>query len=138
MVCKLVWYSVLHPSEGGAYQYDNAMEKWNLPAHVLRPIQYAIRHVHGLTWHPPESVWERQEKGTGNVKWDVYQLYRRHWTDEQNVVAVKGSTLERDLLREWKIPCLNLESLSCPKFKDMTRLSWVESCGYHQDLWHHH
>ena len=110
VVRELGWCRVLHPSAAGAYKYDHALEKFDLSAHVRRPIQYAIGHVHGLAWHPPESVWEKQEECTGNVKWDVFQLYRRYRTDDRNVVAFKGGTLERYLLSEWKIPWLDLES----------------------------
>ena len=93
--------------------------------------------MHGLAWHLPDQVWDEQEC-TGDVKWDVFQLYRKHWTDDQNVVAFKGRLLEHDLLTELKIPWLDLEMLGCPQFKDMQQLSTVKSCGYHRDPWHHH
>ena len=134
---KLGWCPFLHPSEAGAHQYDHALEKWDLPTHARLPIQYAIRHVNGLAWHPPKSVQDKQEECTCNVKWDVYQSYRRYWIDDRNVVAFKGTTLECDFLTEWNIPWLDLEELGCPKFKGMMRLGTIESCGYHQDPWRH-
>ena len=94
--------------------------------------------MHGLAWHPPDKVWDEQEECTGNVKWDVFQLFRRYWTDDRNVVAFKGRTLERDLLAEMNPPWLDLEMLHCSKFKDMPQLSTVKSCGYHRHPWHHH
>ena len=51
---ELGWCPVLHPSDTGSYQYDHALEKLDLPAHVRRTIQYAIHHVYGLAWHPPD------------------------------------------------------------------------------------
>ena len=54
------------------------------------------------------------------------------------MVGFKGGTLECYLLTELKIPYLDLEKVSCPKFKDMTRLGTMPSCGYHMDSWHHH
>ena len=53
-------------------------------------------------------------------------------------MAFKGRTLERNLLTEMNLPWLDLEKLDCPKFKDVTWLSTIKSCGYQQDPWHHH
>ena len=65
-------------------------------------------------------------------------MYGRYWTDHRLVRGFKGGTLEWDLLTEMKIPWFDLKAWGCPKFKDMTRLAMVESCGYQWDPWQHH
>ena len=80
-----------------------------------------MRYVHGLAFHPPEMALVKQEECTGNVKRDLFRICLKYKTDDRPVVGFKGGTLDRDLLKELKIPYLDLEKLGGPKFKEMMR-----------------
>ena len=43
VVREFGWCAVLHPADTGSYKYDHALQKFELPTHVRRPMQYVPR-----------------------------------------------------------------------------------------------
>ena len=66
-------------------------------------------------------------------KYVVQSLYNNHRTAHQWVVAFKGEHVENDLLRELKIPFVNLVDYNCPKVKDLLTEGFrpILDCGHH-------
>ena len=67
------------------------------------------------------------------LKYVVQSLYNNHRTAHQWVVAFKGGHVEKDLLRELKIPFVNLVDYNCPKVKDLLTEGYrpILDCGHH-------
>ena len=69
-------------------------------------------------------------------------MYRDCSNDERTVVEYKGGHVEKDLLTKLNIPCLNLETLGCPKYDKLRRIiprnTLLSSCGFHADDNVHH
>lgn len=120
----------------GSLHYDPGLQWTKLTAEQHRHIWHVIRHIHGLSLHPPLNplVGERIHPyhPVQALRDHVYTLYLQHATPQRNVVAYKGGHFERDLLKELRIPSLDLEEHGCPKFNDMLRLRTVPSCGQHR------
>ena len=58
------------------------------------------------------------------------------------MVGYEGGHVEKDLLMKLNIPCLNLETLGCPKCDKLTHIipqeKLLPSCGFHADDTVHH
>ena len=88
---------------------------------------FVTKHVHKLPFGttrgslPLYNIHDIVKSFYGNVK-----------ENEESTLAYKGGHFERDLLRELKIPAVNLEDFGCPKAKFLfEKLIWLETCGQH-------
>ena len=97
-----------------------------------RTAYHCTRYVHGLPYYPRESYHVASE-----LLADVRRLYQQYQTTERFTVAHKGG-IEGIWLTTWKIPNLDLDTLGCPKFESLPRLSFVGSCAQRQDPLRHH
>ena len=106
-----------------------------LPYACLSPqnkktVNYVRDHVHAL---PFDSRPEEYAVDLELLKYVVQSLYNNHRTAHQWVVAFKGGHVENDLLRELKIPFVNLVDYNCPKVKDLLTEGFrpILDCGHH-------
>lgn len=86
-------------------------------------------NVHGFSFYCQEAV------ETGCYSQDrlpslVKELYDTLKRDRDDRVAYKGGHMERDLLNNLSIPCVNLEAFGCPKAKDLPKML-VSDCTAH-------
>ena len=72
--------------------------------------------MHGLTFkdHPTE-----QAKPQECLQQDIFELYKTFKSLHQDLVGYKGGHVEKDVLNELNIPCINLEQWGCPKFETL-------------------
>ena len=95
-----------------------------------KTVNYVRDHVHAL---PFDSRPEEYAVDLELLKYVVQSLYNNHRTAHQWVVAFKGGHVEKDLLRELKIPFVNLVDYNCPKVKDLLTEGFrpILDCGHH-------
>ena len=58
-------------------------------------------------------------------------------TAEKPVIAYKGGNIERDLLNELELPCVDLEAFGCPKVQDLIHSGLgyeMWDCGHHNGM----
>ena len=61
-------------------------------------------------------------------------LYDNVKRNEESTIGYKGGHFERDLLKQLKIPSVNLEDFTCPKAEFLfNKLIWLETCAQHID-----
>ena len=109
-----------------SWMFDNPLPFFYLDKKDQRTCHYVYRHVHGLPWQT-----RSQEKAHPQhmVKPIVDTLYRSCRTPERWLVAYKGGCLEKNLLNELQIPCVNLEDFGCLKDRNIGGYrieSWVQ------------
>ena len=113
-----------------SWMFDNPLPFFYLDKKDQRTCHYVYRHVHGLPWQT-----RSQEKAHPQhmVKPIVDTLYRSCRTSERWLVAYKGGCLEKNLLNELQIPCVNLEDFGCPKIETLVAIGLNPgfSCGHH-------
>ena len=72
--------------------------------------------MHGLTYQPLKAEHFQKPKVLGELIKDIYSMYKDCSNGEITVVWHKGGHVKKDLLMKLNIPCLNLETLGCPKY----------------------
>ena len=71
------------------------------------------------------------------VKPIIESAYLRSRTQQHTTVAYKGGCLEKNLLNELQIPCVNLEDFGCPKVEKRVGMDEGFTCGRHKKPTHH-
>ena len=101
-----------------------------------KTVNYVYHNIHGLRFEPTP-----QEKALPQhmIKPLIDVTYQRSRTQQQTIVAYKGGHLEKDLLDELRIPCVNLENFGCPKVEKIIAMGFdvPSSCGHHANPSHH-
>ena len=129
-----VWPGLGSMSCGFKHYYPK--DKYHrLPLRDRRTVNYVRDHIHGLSYDPSRKEHARSQ---GQVTKDLQELYKTYSTPERNRVAYKGGHVEKDLLAKLGIPSLDLETVGCPKFESLNRLTTVGSCGHHLNPLRHH
>ena len=100
-----------------------------------RTAHYIYQHIHGLNYYP--GAW-KDYPHFDDLKQDLVDLYNKNKTPERRTIAYKGGHVEKDLLKELKLPSFNLEEAGCPKLDHLPRLRSMASCGQHIDPLNHH
>ena len=79
-----------------------------------RTFRYQRYHIHGLLYNPLMPEHSIQEIDVPSKIFDFYTDVKRG--DDSSVVAYKGGTVEREILRDLDIPSVNLEEMfdDCP------------------------
>jgi hypothetical protein len=96
-------------------------------------IRYQIRNIHGLP-----IVRERLTDDFFTLE-ESMTFLTKEFTSNADLVAYKGGDIERNLLNNMGVHCINLEVLACPKYADLlTNYGYVqECCPYHlADTYH--
>ena len=117
----------------GCFHYRPSVPYSSLNSNDRRAVWNVQRRVTGLSYYPGPK--ERNVRTQDQVKDDIVSIWRQCQSPLGWVVAYKGGRLERDLLEELRIPCVNLETLGCPKYEQCTPLSL--DCGCHGQSPHH-
>ena len=65
-------------------------------------------------------------------------MYKDCSNDERTLVESKGGHVKKDLLMKLNIPCLNLETLGCPKLRHIPQEKFLPSCSFQADDTVHH
>ena len=109
------------------------LEVWGVPPSTP-PLRGPPQDLH-VTWEGGLYIKRRFDSVFPRflLKYVVQSLYNNHRTAHQWVVAFKGGHVEKDLLRELKIPFVNLVDYNCPKVKDLLTEGFrpILDCGHH-------
>jgi len=100
-------------------------------------VNFTKHKIHGLTYQPRYRERAYKQDQVDDV---LLQLYNQYKTEERTVVAYKGGHVEKDFLDKLNILNINLESLGCPKIKQLKQMivEPLASCGFHlNDNIHH-
>lgn len=132
-VREMGFISLTSPWDRGCYRFSLGHLAEQATHKDWKTINHCTKFIHGLTlerW-PGEDVYSDQ-----SLKLIVQEEYRKAATDEKYLVAYKGGHVEKDILEELDIPCVNLENFGCPKFEHLRHplKSVVRDCGYHKKL----
>ena len=84
----------------------------------------------------------QKPEGLGKLIEDIFSRYKDCCNGERTVAGYKGGHVEKDLLMKLNIPCLNLQTLGCPKCDKLTHIipqeKLIPSYGFHaHDSVHH-
>jgi hypothetical protein len=90
-------------------------------------IRYQIKNIHGLP-----MVKERLTNDFFTLE-EAMTFLTKEFTSNADLVAYKGGDIERNLLNNMGVRCINLEVLTCPKYVDLlTKYGYQqECCPYH-------
>ena len=90
-------------------------------------VRYQIRNIHGL---PVVKTRLRNDFFTLE---EAMTFLTKEFTSNADLVAYKGGDIERNLLNNMGVRCINLEVLACPKYVDLlTKYGYrQECCPYH-------
>ena len=128
--------------EHGRHAFFIPVPYKNLSDKDKRTVNFVRRKIHGLTYQPLKAEHIQQPEVLSELIKDIYSIYRDCSNDERTVVGYKGGHVEEDLLTKLNIPCLNLETLGCPKYDKLRRIiprnTLLSSCGFHADDNVHH
>ena len=78
-----------------------------------KTVTFAKHKIHGLTYQP---FYRKRAYEQDQADIVLLRLYNQYKTFERTVVAYKGDHIEKDLLNKLNIPCLDFETLGCPKY----------------------
>ena len=117
----------------GCFHYRPSIPYATLNNRDRRSVAYVKKYVTGLPYYPGPK--ERNVHVQDQVKDDIMDIWRLCKTPQAYAMAYKGGHLERDLLKDLRIPSVNLETLGCPKYEQCTPLSF--DCGCHGQTRHH-
>ena len=134
-VCEMGYYSWNDHFGRHAFFQPTALK--NMSHKDKKTVNFAKHKIHGLTYQPRyrERAYEQDQADIV-----LLRLYNQYKTFERTVVAYKGGHIEKDLLNKLNIPCLNFETLGCPKYDQLkqTIVEPLASCGFHlNDNIHH-
>ena len=132
IVRELGLYSLQHGSF--SWCLENKLPYLSLEKRDRKTVNYVYHHIHGLRF---ES--SKQEKALPQpmVKPIMESAYLRSRTQQHTTVAYKGGCLEKNLLNELQIPCVNLEDFGCPKVEKLMGMDEGFTCGRHKKPTHH-
>ena len=118
------------PGECASFQIYMPFLPFNEKQYTIR---YQIRNIHGLP-----IVRERLTDDFFTLE-ESMTFLTKEFTSNADLVAYKGGDIERNLLNNMGVHCINLEVLACPKYADLlTNYGYVqECCPYHlADTYH--
>ena len=110
-LCEMGYYSWNDHFGRHAFFHPAALE--HLSHNDKTTVNFAKHKIHGLTYRPRyrERAYEQDQADIV-----LLRLYNQYKTFERTVVAYKGDHIEKDLLSKLDIPCLDFETLGCPKY----------------------
>ena len=98
-------------------------------------MNFVRRKIHELTYQPFKAEHFEKPKVLSELIKDTYLMYKDCINGERTVAEFKGGYVEKDLLMKLNIPCLNLETLGCPKYEKLKHIiaqeKLLSSCGFH-------
>ena len=134
IVRELGLYSVLHGSF--SWFLENTLPYDSLEKRDRKTVNYVYYNIHGLRF---ESTPQEKALPQHMIKPLVDVYYQRSRTQQRTLVAYKGGHLEKDLLDELQIPCVNLEEFGCPKVEKIIAMGFDSrsNCFRHAKPSHH-
>ena len=124
--CRELGMININENNATSYHFNTGLKWADLTPKDRKCCAYVCRHLVKL------SLTGHQELALSNLSTIVKDLYNGLKTSETSTLAYKGGHVEKDLLRELKIPAVNLESFGCPKADHLfDELIWLETCGKH-------
>ncbi len=128
--CKELGIWRLGDVYASSYFFDTGLNWFELLEKDKRQCRYVMKNVHRLPFTVPKGVEARELSELPEI---VTEFYMRNKGVKKNaVLAYKGGQLERNLLKELLIPCIDLERYGCPKAEVLfDDLGWLETCGNH-------
>ena len=128
--------------EHGRHAFFIPVPYKNLSDKEKRTVNFVRRKINGLTYQPIHAEHFQNVKVLDDLIKDIYVMYKGCSSGERTVVGYKGGHVEKDLLKKLNIPCLNLETLGCPKYDKLRQIipknTLLSSCGFHADDNVHH
>ena len=114
----------------------------NLSDKEKRTVNFVRRKINGLTYQPIHAEHFQNVKVLDELIKAIYVMCKGCSSGKRTVVGYKGGDVEKDLLTKLNIPCLNLETLGCPKYDKLRQIipknTLLSSCGFHADDNVHH
>ena len=128
VACEIGWCSIRGNAESIHFELPRTYA--SLTPKEKKTADYVRNYVHAL---PFDARPQKHAVELELLKYVVQSLYDNHRTAHLWVVAFKGGHVEKDLLRELKIPFVNLEDYNCPKVKDLLTEGFrpILDCGHH-------
>ena len=93
-----------------------------------KTVNYCKKYVHGLTLKC--LPWEKDLYQVENLRDLIKNAYCLSKKKNRNIVAYKGGQVEKEILDELEIPCIDLEDFGCSRYDELPT-SMVRDCGYH-------
>ena len=125
--------------DAGRHSFFQRVMYRDLPDKDRRTVGVVCRKIHGLSYQPSEVGDPTDPR---NLHYLLHRLYRKFATEHRTVVAYKGGNIEKELLLNLGIPCVNLELLGCPKYdvlrRQCLREDLLPGCGFHSRPTIHH
>ena len=90
-----------------------------------RTVKYVYRHVHGLRFEAPYKEVALLQRDVEGV---IRALYKN------GLIAYKGGQIEKEILENMGLPCVDLEAFGCPKADALwsSHFNPGTSCGHHK------
>ena len=124
--CKELGTINIKHDEGESYHFNLGI-KWNkLSIKDQENCTFVSTKIHKLQFEDPKGI------PLTNLNEIVYNFYDSIKINAMSTIGYKGGHFERDLLRQLKIPSVNLEEFGCPKAVHLfDKLVWLETYGRH-------
>ena len=110
-----------------SYLFDIGIRWVDLSPKDRKSCMFVEKHIHKLPF-----VASRGSFPLGDLNGIVKTFYNNIKQNENSTIGYKGGHFEQDLLKQLKIPAINLEDFGCPKAEFLfSKLAWLETCGQH-------
>ena len=127
--CKELGIIETGEDEAKTYLFDIGLRWANLTTKDRKSCMFLTKHIHKLPFGA-----SRGSLMLNNLHDIVKSFYDTVKENEESTLGYKGGHFERDLLKQLKIPAVNLEDFGCPKAEFLfDKLIWLETCGQHLD-----
>ena len=125
--CKELGMIKRGDDEGKTYLFDIGLCWETLTVKDRKNCMFLTRHIHKLPFNTTRGSFP-----LSRLNDIVKDFYNNIKDNKESRIAYKGGHIERDLLKELKIPATNLEDFGCPKAEMLfDELVWLETCGHH-------
>ena len=110
-----------------SYLFDIGIRWLDLSPVDRKTCMFVMRNIHKLPF-----VASRGSFPLRDLNGIVKTFYDNVKQNEESTIGYKGGHFKRNLLKQLKIPSVNLEDFGCPKAEFLfNKLVWLETCGQH-------
>lgn len=129
IIREMGWCNLQGQSD--SVHFTHPMNYTQLSAKDKRTVSHVYNHVHGLRF---QATAKEKALTQDQVETLIKTLYETYCNQDQTVVAYKGGTLERDVLKKLQLPHVDLEWFNCPKADQLVSSGFDPgpSCGHHR------
>lgn len=119
--------SIVHEGWQGSYRFNLSPIAPRMIKKDTRTSSWLFSNLHGLSVKPLPN---EQVRDLNDLEGIVQYLHLNCETASKKLVAFKGGDMERNLLNKLKLGFFNLETIGCPRYRDLPKVN-LRNCGYH-------